>query len=166
MSTPAAGDDARPRAAAFFDVDNTIIRGASSFHIARSMRQHGFFRRRDILRFGFEQAKYQLFGESDAQMQVLKRDAANIIRGWSVAEMAAIGEGVWDEVLAARVYPGTKALIDGHVAQGHEVWLVTATPKEVGQIIDIRISRFFLPIFTPAAACYQSCLIKMKTYSN
>ncbi len=135
MSTPAAGDDARPRVAAFFDVDNTIIRGASSFHIARSMRQHGFFRRRDILRFGFEQVKYQLFGESDAQMQVLKRDAANIIRGWSVAEMAAIGEGVWDEVLAARVYPGTRALIDGHVAKGHEVWLVTATPKEVGQII-------------------------------
>ena len=135
MSTPAEGDAAPSRVAAFFDVDNTIIRGASSFHIARSMRQHGFFRRRDILKFGFEQVKYQLFGESDAQMEAVKRDAANIIRGWSVAEMAAIGEGVWDEVLAGRVYPGTKALIDGHVAKGHQVWLVTATPKEVGQII-------------------------------
>ncbi len=135
MSTPAEGDDARLGVAAFFDVDNTIIRGASSFHIARSMRKHGFFTHRDILRFGFEQAKYQLFGETDEQMEVLKRDAAKIIRGWSVAEMAAIGEGVWDEVLATRVYPGTKALIDDHVAKGHEVWLVTATPSEVGQII-------------------------------
>ena len=36
--------------AAFFDVDNTIIRGASAYHIARGLREHGFFKRRDILR--------------------------------------------------------------------------------------------------------------------
>ena len=36
------------RAAAFFDVDNTIVRGASLFHLARSFRQRGYLRARDI----------------------------------------------------------------------------------------------------------------------
>ena len=32
------------RVAAFFDVDNTIIRGASAFHLAVGLYRRGFFR--------------------------------------------------------------------------------------------------------------------------
>jgi len=127
------------RVAAFFDVDNTIIRGASSYHIARGLREHGFFTRRDMLRFGFEQAKYRLFGETAEQMDLVNRDAAKFIKGWSVAEMAAIGEEVWDEVLAHRIYPGTKAIIDEHRAQGHEVWIVSAVPEALGRLIAAKV---------------------------
>lgn len=125
--------------AAFFDVDNTVIRGASAFHIARGLKKRGYFRTRDILRFGWEQLKYLIFGESKEQMEVLKAEALSIIKGWSVAEMAQIGEEVYDEILALRVFPGTKALIDEHRAQGHQVWFVTATPVEIGRLIARRL---------------------------
>ena len=46
---------AGPRGA-FFDVDNTIIRGASAFHLARGLYQRGFFGTRDLLRFALLQA--------------------------------------------------------------------------------------------------------------
>ncbi len=130
---------AQPTVAAFFDVDNTVIRGASSFHIARGLKERGYFRNRDLLKFGWEQMKYLVFGESKEQMADLKAEALGIIKGWSVAEMAAIGEEVYDEILAMRIFPGTKALIDEHRAQGHQVWFVTATPVEIGRLIARRL---------------------------
>ncbi len=126
--------------AAFFDVDNTIIRGASAFHIARGLKQRGYFRNRDLIRFGWEQLKYLVFGESPEQMTSVRSEALSIIKGWSVAEMAAIGEEVYDEILAMRIFPGTKALIDEHRAQGHEVWFVTASPVEIGRLIARRLN--------------------------
>ncbi len=125
--------------AAFFDVDNTIIRGATAFHIAQGLKQRGFIRKRDIIRFGFEQLKYLIFGESKKQMREMRSEALSIIKGWSVAEMATIGEEVYDEVMGLRIFPGTKAILDEHLSQGHEVWLVTATPVEIGRIIARRL---------------------------
>lgn len=125
--------------AAFFDVDNTIVRGASAYHIARGLQQRGYFRWHNILHFGWEQAKYTLFGESREQLDELRDEALSIIKGWSAAEMAQVGEEVYDEVLALRIFPGTKAIIDEHLAQGHQVWLVTASPVEIGTVIAKRL---------------------------
>jgi HAD superfamily hydrolase (TIGR01490 family) len=136
-SAPTPG--AATQVAAFFDVDNTIIRGASAFYIARGLKNRGYFTTRDVVRFGFEQLKYRVIGETHEQMDQLRTEALSIIKGWSVAEMTTIGEEVYDEVLALRIFPGTKALIDEHRAQGHEVWLVTASPVEVGRIIARRL---------------------------
>jgi len=92
-----------------------------------------------LIRFGWEQLKYLVFGESKEQMSSVRSEALSIIKGWSVAEMAAIGEEVYDEILAMRIFPGTKALIDEHRAQGHEVWFVTASPVEIGRLIARRL---------------------------
>lgn len=135
VSDPASPPRAGVGIAAFFDVDNTIIRGASAFHIARGLKARGFFTFRDITRFAFEQLKYTLFGETQEQMDAIQNEALSIVKGWSVAEMAAIGEEVWDEVLALRIYEGTKAIMDDHRAHGHQVWLVTASPVEIGRLI-------------------------------
>ena len=127
------------KVAAFFDVDNTIIRGASAFHIARGLRSRGFLTTRDILRFGWEQAKYLMLGESKAQNKAIRQEALSIIKGWSVAEMTQIGEEVYDEVLALRIFPGTQEILSSHLDAGHEVWLVTASPIEIGKLISRRI---------------------------
>ncbi|WP_348523579.1 HAD family hydrolase [Demequina litorisediminis] len=116
-----------------------MIRGASAYHIARGLKRHGFFRKRDVLHFAWEQAKYTMLGESKQQIDDVRDEALGIIKGWSVAEMIAIGEEVYDEILALRIFPGTRALIDSHLEQGHEVWFVTATPQEVGSIIASRL---------------------------
>ncbi|WP_082097172.1 HAD family hydrolase [Demequina silvatica] len=132
-------ENAGTRVAAFFDVDNTVIRGASSFHIARGLWQRDYFSLKDILALFYEQSTYVLFGESKDQMDRIREHGLDIIKGWSVAEMTAVAEEVYDELLASRVYPGTKAIIDEHLAQGHEVWFVTASPVEIGRLIARRI---------------------------
>lgn len=137
--TGPARDAGAPGIAAFFDVDNTIVRGASAYHIARGLHQRGYLRKRDIVKFGWESAKYTLFGETREQIDDIRHEGLGIIKGWSAAEMVAVGEEVYDEVLALRIFPGTKAIIDEHRAQGHQVWLVTASPIEVGGVIARRL---------------------------
>lgn len=135
---PGASPDG-PRTGAFFDVDNTIIRGASAFHLAKGLYLRGFFRKRDLLRFGLHQFRYLTFGENKQQIDEVRQRALEIMTGHSVAEVTAIAEDVYDEVLLLRIYPGTQKLLDEHIAAGHSVWLVTATPREIGDIIARRL---------------------------
>lgn len=134
---PAAGPTGR--AAAFFDVDNTIIRGASAFHLAVGLYRRGFFRNWDIVTFAIHQSRYLMFGENRKQIDEVRDKGLSIMTGRSVAEVVAIAEDIYDEVLSLRIFPGTQKLLDEHLAAGHEVWLITATPVEIGDLIARRL---------------------------
>lgn len=121
--------------AAFFDVDNTIVRGASGFHLARALHARGFFRTREILRFAVHQARYAVWGENLGQIGTLSERALGLMTGHRVDDVSAVGEEVYATVLEPRVFPGTRALLDAHLAAGREVWLVTATPAEIGDVL-------------------------------
>lgn len=125
---------------AFFDVDNTIIRGASAFHLAVGLWRRGFLGAWDILRFAIHQARYLAFGENRRQIDEVRAAGLALLRGHSVAEMRGIAEDVYDEVLHLRIYPGTRRLLDEHRQAGHEVWLVTAGPAEIGELIARRLN--------------------------
>lgn len=127
-------------AAAFFDVDNTIMQGASIFHLARGLYARDFFSARDIGRFAWQQAKFRVLGREDLDNVTEARERAlSFAEGHTVAELTAIGEEVFDEVMAAKVWPGTRALAQMHLEAGQRVWLVTATPVEVAGVIARRL---------------------------
>ena len=127
-------------AAAFFDVDNTIVQGASIFHLARGLYQRDFFTASDIARFAWQQGKFRLLGREDlATVGRARETALAFAAGHTVAELTVIGEQVFDEVIAGKVWPGTRALAQMHLDAGQQVWLVTATPVEVATVIAIRL---------------------------
>jgi HAD superfamily hydrolase (TIGR01490 family) len=129
-----------PRAAAFFDVDNTVMQGASIFHLARGLYQRDFFSARDIGRFAWQQAKFRLIGREDlGNVHEARETALSFAAGHTVAELTTIGEEVFDEVMADKVWPGTRALAEMHLDAGQRVWLVTATPVEVATVIAKRL---------------------------
>ena len=136
---PTGATPDQPRAAAFFDLDNTIIRGASAFHLAVGLRRRNFFGTWDLVTFALHQARYLIFGEDLREIDKVRSRALSIVAGRSVAEMAAIGEEVWDEVLSLRIFPGTQELLTRHLAAGHEVWIITASPIEIGELIGRRL---------------------------
>lgn len=125
--------------AAFFDVDNTIIRGASAFHLAIGLYRRDFFRVRDLVFAALQQWRFVALGESKEQISAVRDRALNIVKGHTVAEVTAIGEEVYDQALASRIFPGTRKILDAHLAAGHQVWLVTATPVEIGSLIARRL---------------------------
>ena len=51
-----------PTAAAFFDVDNTMMMGASIFHFARGLAARKFFTSRDLASFAWQQVKFRVGG--------------------------------------------------------------------------------------------------------
>jgi HAD superfamily hydrolase (TIGR01490 family) len=126
-------------AGAFFDVDNTIMRGASIFHLARGLYKRDFFTLRDILGFAWQQLSFLARGENLEHVDQIQAKALSFVAGHSVAELAAVGEEVFDEIMADKIWPGTKALAQMHLDAGQRVWLVTATPVEVAEVIARRL---------------------------
>jgi HAD superfamily hydrolase (TIGR01490 family) len=129
-----------PGVAAFFDVDNTVMRGASIWHLGRGLWKRDFFTLRDVSAMAWKQARYAALGESLEHVGQIRDQALGFIAGRSVEEIRVIGEEIFDEVLMqSKVWPGTKALTRMHLEAGHEVWLVTATPVEVASVIARRM---------------------------
>jgi HAD superfamily hydrolase (TIGR01490 family) len=102
---------ADPQAAAFFDVDNTVM-----------------------------QAYFRVVGVEDPEHIAETRNSAlSFIAGHTVTELEELGEEIFDEAMAHRIWPGTRALAQMHLDQGQRVWLVTAAPIEIAQIIARRL---------------------------
>ncbi|PSK97513.1 phosphoserine phosphatase [Haloactinopolyspora alba] len=127
------------RSAAFFDLDNTLLRGASLFYLARGMHARGFLRTADILRFARRQARFALGAEHAEHIHEARAAALSFITGRSVAELADVAEETFDEWMAHKLWPGTRAIAQLHVDQGQRVWLVTAAPVEVAAVIARRL---------------------------
>jgi HAD superfamily hydrolase (TIGR01490 family) len=131
---------ADPAAAAFFDVDNTVMQGASIFHLARGLHRRKFFTTRDILGAVWMQAYFRVVGIEDPEHIAETRNSAlGFIAGHTVTELEELGEEIFDEAMAHRIWPGTRALAQMHLDQGQRVWLVTAAPIEIAQIIARRL---------------------------
>lgn len=130
-------NDQNPPAAtaAFFDVDGTLIRGATSGQLARELYRQGFISWRDItfaLRHSFF---YLLFGESKLRVELIKDRALQVMAGHSEEEIKAIGEKVYQEVYQHKIFAGTLRLLRAHLQAGHQVWLVTATPHQIANVL-------------------------------
>ncbi len=131
---------ADPDAAAFFDVDNTVMQGASLFHFARGLHRRDFFTTREILAAAWKQAYFRFVGVEDPEhVSDARTSALAFIKGHSVAELESLGEEIFDEAMAHRIWPGTRALAQLHLDQGQRVWLVSAAPVEIATIIARRL---------------------------
>ena len=122
--------------AAFFDVDNTLIQGASLIMFAIGLAKRHYFSTRDLLPFVWKQLKFRIRGsESKADMAKGREQAMEFIKGRDVDELVALCEDIVDENIPAKIWPETSELAAMHLAAGHQVWLVTATPVQLAQII-------------------------------
>jgi len=126
--------------AAFFDLDNTVMQGASIFHLVRGLHRRRFFTTRDLVRAAWGQAYFRLVGVEDPGMVANARESAlSFIAGHRVQELESLGQEIFDELMAARIWPGTRALAQTHLDRGQRVWLVTAAPVEIAGIIAGRL---------------------------
>lgn len=128
------------RAAAFFDVDNTLVQGASIILLARGLAKHKFFTTRDLVSMAWTQGKFRVSGkESAGDVASGREKALGFVKGRRVAEIVALSEEVFDASMLDRIWPGTRALAQMHLDAGQQVWLVTATPVELARVIAQRL---------------------------
>jgi HAD superfamily hydrolase (TIGR01490 family) len=129
-----------PNAAAFFDVDNTLIRGASIYHFARGLAARKLFTFRDLAVFALGQLAFRVRGSENTDHISTAREAAlAFVAGRRVDELVSLCEEIYDEKMADRIWHGTRSLALKHLDAGQQVWLVTATPVELAHIISHRL---------------------------
>jgi len=129
-----------PTAGAFFDVDNTTMVGASIYHFARGLAARKFFTARDLADFAWQEVKFRVGGrERREDMHAAREAALAFVAGKRVDEIVGLGEEIYDELMAERIWSGTRALAQQHLDAGQRVWLVTATPVELASIIARRL---------------------------
>ena len=129
-----------PTAGAFFDVDNTLMRGASIYHFARGLAARKMFGPRDLARMTWGQLFFRLRGaENSDHIDAARQAALAFVAGHNVADIVSLGEEIYDDTMADRIWEGTRELTQRHLRAGQRVWLVTATPVELASILSRRL---------------------------
>jgi HAD superfamily hydrolase (TIGR01490 family) len=126
-------------AAAFFDLDNTLIQGASLFHLARGLAAHRFLSGREVVKFGWDQFTFRIRGERAGQLETTRNRALSFIAGHTASELVQICHDIFDDYMESKIWPGTRALAQAHLGRGEPVWLLTAAPTELAQIVADRL---------------------------
>lgn len=124
---------------AFFDVDNTLLRGASIYHMGKAAFRGGYLTFWDMIKFGWQQARFVAVGENASHLASAKERALDLIGGRTVADLTNLAHEVYDRDIERRLWPETIELAREHLRKGHEVWLITATPQVVAQVIADRL---------------------------
>ncbi|KQO03606.1 MULTISPECIES: HAD family hydrolase [unclassified Arthrobacter] len=125
--------------AAFFDVDNTLMRGASLFHVGRKMYQRKAFTLRFAAGLAWKQLRFIMRGETMTDVNSVRDAALAFAIGIAHEDILALGEEVYDEMIASKIWPGARALTEHHLSSNRQVWLVTGTPVEVAAVISSRL---------------------------
>lgn len=135
----AAASQTSARVIAFFDVDNTLVHGASAYYLARVAWKRGYIGWRDIARFAWQQARFKSVGENQRHQLSARDRALELVVGHTVRELEEIAVETFDLHLQALLLPDVVRRAQDHIAQGHEVWLITATPEACAQVIAARL---------------------------
>jgi HAD superfamily hydrolase (TIGR01490 family) len=118
------------RAAAFFDLDKTLIAGSSGMQFARVAARQGIVSRRQLASWALEHLRYRLRGTTDERTAEVLKVARGLIEGVAAKTIERMGP----EVMAAtlpRVYPQMLAEVHAHQDAGRPAFIVSAAGNDV-----------------------------------
>lgn len=118
------------RAAAFFDLDKTLMAGSSGMQFARVAARQGIVSRRQLARWGRDHLRYRLRGATDEETADVLKAARELIRGLPALTFERMGP----EVLAAilpRIYPQMLDEVHQHQDAGRPTFIVSAAGNDI-----------------------------------
>lgn len=118
--------------AAFFDVDKTLVNGASLLFLARAARAIGIVGLRDLARFGVKSMSFRRHGERLSVLDEVRDRGMQLLAGQSAERLHSLAANVVTR-MRPRIWPETLALLTAHLDAGHEVYLISATPDFLAQ---------------------------------
>ncbi len=118
------------RAAAFFDLDKTLMAGSSGMQFARVATRQGIVSRRLLTRWGIEHLRYRLRGTTDERTAEVLRVARELISGVPAKTIDRMGPEVMAEILP-RVFPQMLAEVYAHQDAGRATFIVSAAGNGV-----------------------------------
>jgi HAD superfamily hydrolase (TIGR01490 family) len=122
------------RAAAFFDLDKTLMEGSSAFQFARAAYRNGMLSRRQLARDVWANAKFRLQGSTDEATAELRERIFENLAGQRVVDLQRLTPDVLAGVLP-RLYAQMLHVAWEHQDAGRPVFIVTAASQEMAEIL-------------------------------
>jgi HAD superfamily hydrolase (TIGR01490 family) len=119
------------RAAAFFDLDKTIIAKSSVLAFGRPFYQGGLLNRRAVLRSAYAQFMFALAGADEDQIKRMRAYLTSMSTGWDVTQVREIVSETLHEIIDPIVYNEAVDLIGMHKSAGRDVVIVSTSGEEV-----------------------------------
>jgi HAD superfamily hydrolase (TIGR01490 family) len=121
-----------PRAAAFFDLDKTLIEGSSAIDFARASYKRGLLSRREMAKGLWENLMFRLNGSTDQSTEILRAKVLDAIAGTRVIDLMRLGPDVLATLLP-RIYPEMLHEAWEHQDAGRPIYIVTAASQEMAE---------------------------------
>jgi HAD superfamily hydrolase (TIGR01490 family) len=118
-------------AAAFFDLDRTLIRRSSALALAGSFRERGMISRRELARAAYWQLLFVARGADEEGIRAVAERGLRVLAGFRPEEMQELVAGAMERVLKPLVYAEPLALVEQHRARGERVYIVSAALQEI-----------------------------------
>lgn len=125
--------------AVYVDLDNTLIKGSALFHLGSALAARGVLRRSDLARLAVHHIVYRLAGEHPRLITTARDHSLHLAAGLLVEDVLTGADQLYDQVLAPRLWQGTMRLLRAHLDAGTQVWLATAAPIELAELIARRL---------------------------
>lgn len=120
------------RAAAFFDLDKTLMAGSSGMQFARVATRHGLVGRRQLASWAVEHLRYRLRGTTDERTAEVLRVARELIAGVPARAIERMNPEVMAAILP-RVYPQMLDEVYAHQDAGRPAFIVSAAGHDVAE---------------------------------
>ena len=127
------------RAAAFFDLDKTILAKSSSFAFARPFYREGLIGRSDVMRSAYAQFIYLTSGADHQQMESMRAYMSKLVTGWDVEKVSSIVGETLDSIVDPIVFEEAVELIAFHKAAGRDVIIISSSGTEIVEPIGARL---------------------------
>ncbi|HZL48628.1 MAG TPA: HAD-IB family hydrolase [Solirubrobacteraceae bacterium] len=122
------------RAAAFFDLDRTLMAGSSGIFFARAAFATGMITRRRLAQDAYENLRFRLRGSTDDRADQIRRRVGEMIADVPVRDLQRLSPRVLAGVLP-RLYPQMLQRAYAHQDAGMLVYIVTAASQEMADLL-------------------------------
>jgi len=122
------------RAAAFFDLDKTLMAGSSGIFFARAAYETGMISRGRLARDAYENLRFRLRGSTDDRADDVRRRVGEMIAGVHVRQLQRLSPRVLAGVLP-RLYPEMLERAYAHQDAGVPVYILTAASQEMADLL-------------------------------
>ena len=119
------------RAAAYFDLDKTILATSSTWALGTPMRRSGLISSRALAYGLIAQIPYLLVGAGTQRSSSLMEHLALMSAGISRRDLVEVVEGALTTAIEPAVYAEALDLVEGHRRAGHDVVVVSASISEM-----------------------------------
>ncbi|WMX46357.1 HAD-IB family hydrolase [Streptomyces roseicoloratus] len=120
-----------PRAAAFFDLDKTVIAKSSTLTFSKSFYRGGLISRRAALGTAYIQFVFLIGGADHDQMERMREYLSALCKGWNVAQVKELVAETLHDLIDPIIYDEAASLIEDHHAAGRDVVIVSTSGAEV-----------------------------------